>query len=142
MKVILVFKVALDLLTHSSKFVFFCSMQLVYVSFILSVDTFCCLQKNLKCNDLLHIGPTPAFRMFEQVVAYIQGLLKGASGKEPTCQWRRCKRPRFDPWTRKILWRRVQQPTPVFLPRESHGQRSLVGYSLQGCKESDMTEAS
>ena len=33
-----------------------------------------------------------------------------------------------------------QQPTPLFLPRESHGQRSLVGYSPQGCKESDTTE--
>ena len=33
------------------------------------------------------------------------------------------------------------EPTAVILPRESHGQRSLVGYSPQGCKESDMTEA-
>ena len=46
----------------------------------------------------------------------------------------------FDPWVRKIPWRRAWQPTPVFLPRESCGQRSLVGYSPQGCKESDMTE--
>ena len=46
----------------------------------------------------------------------------------------------FDPWVRKILWRRKQQPTPVFLPGESHGQRSLVGYSPRGHKESDMTE--
>ena len=38
------------------------------------------------------------------------------------------------------LWRRVCQPTPVFLPNESHGQRSRVGYSLWGRKESDMTE--
>jgi len=36
----------------------------------------------------------------------------------------------FDPWLRKILWRRAQQPTPVFLPGEFHGQRSLAGYSL------------
>ena len=34
-----------------------------------------------------------------------------------------------DPWVRKIPWRRKWQPTPVFLPRNSHGQRSLVGYS-------------
>ena len=52
-----------------------------------------------------------------------------SSGKEPTCQCRRHKRHRFDPWVRKICWRRVWQPTPVFLPKESHGQRSLVGYS-------------
>ena len=34
----------------------------------------------------------------------------------------------FDLWVRKIPWRRAWQPTPVFLPGESHGQRSLVGY--------------
>ena len=41
----------------------------------------------------------------------------------------------------KIPWRRAWQPTPVFLPRESHGQRNLVGYSSEGHKESDTTEA-
>ena len=35
----------------------------------------------------------------------------------------------FDPWVRKIPWRRAWQPTPVFLPEEPHGQRSLAGYS-------------
>jgi len=45
-----------------------------------------------------------------------------------------------DPWVRKIPWRREWQPTPVFLPREFHGQRSLVGYSLRGPKESETTE--
>jgi len=34
----------------------------------------------------------------------------------------------FDPWVRKMPWSRAWQPTPVFLPRESHGQRSLAGY--------------
>ena len=42
----------------------------------------------------------------------------------------RHKRCGFDPWVRKIPWRRAQQPTPVFLPGEAHGQRSLVGYIL------------
>ena len=46
----------------------------------------------------------------------------------------------FGPWVWKIPWRRAWQPTPVFLPGESHGERSLVGYSSWGCKESDMTE--
>ena len=62
----------------------------------------------------------------------------GASGKEPACQCRRPKRLRFDPWVRKISWRRAWQPTSVFLPGESHG---LAGYSPWGCKELDMTEA-
>ena len=43
-----------------------------------------------------------------------------------TCQCRTCG---FNPWVQKILWRRKWQPTPVSLPRKSHGQRSLVGYS-------------
>ena len=47
----------------------------------------------------------------------------------------------FDPWIRKSLWRRVVQPTPVFLLGEAHGQRSLAGYSPWGPKESDTTEA-
>ena len=46
----------------------------------------------------------------------------------------------FRSWVRKIPWRRAQQPTPVFLPGESHGQRSLEGYNQQ-CKELDMAEA-
>ena len=47
----------------------------------------------------------------------------------------------FDPWVGKIPWRRQWQPTPVFLPGESHGQRSLAGYGLSGCNELDMAEA-
>ena len=65
----------------------------------------------------------------------------GASGKEPACQWRRCKRHRFNRWVQKSPWRRAWQPTPVFLPGESHGQRSLVSYSPLGHEESDVTEA-
>ena len=53
----------------------------------------------------------------------------GASGKEPSYQCRRCKRYGCDPWVGKIPWRRARQPTPIFLPGEAHGQRSLVGYS-------------
>ena len=49
----------------------------------------------------------------------------GANGKEPACRCWRHKRHRFDPWVRKILWGRVWQPTPVFLPGEPHGQRIL-----------------
>ena len=64
------------------------------------------------------------------------------SGKEPACQCRRQKRCGFDPWLRKIPWRRKWQPIPVFLPGESHGQRSLVDYSPWGWKESDLTEHS
>ena len=64
------------------------------------------------------------------------GFPGGASGKEPACQCRRCKRLGFDPSVGKITWRRAWQSTPVSLPRESDGQKNLVGYSAQGCKES------
>ena len=46
----------------------------------------------------------------------------------------------FDPWVRKMSWRRKWQPTPVLLPGKFHGRRSLVGYSPWGRKESDTTE--
>ena len=59
----------------------------------------------------------------------LYGFPDGTSGKESTCQCRRPKRCKFDPWVRKIPWRRKQQPTRVFLPGKFHGQRSLVGYS-------------
>ena len=48
---------------------------------------------------------------------------------------------RFSPWVGKIPWRRAWQPTLVFLPGKSHGQRSPLGYSPWGHKESEMTEA-
>ena len=64
----------------------------------------------------------------------------GASGKESTYQLMRLKRYRFDPWVGKIAWRRKWHPTSTFLPGESHGQRSLAGYSQWSHKESDMTQ--
>ena len=65
------------------------------------------------------------------------GLLRQLNGKESTCQWRRLKRRKFDLWVgkipwREIPWRRKWHPTPAFFPGESHGQRSLAGYSPWG----------
>ena len=79
-----------------------------------------------KC--ILHLGERPL------------ELPRWNSGKEPACQCRRHMRRRFDPWVRRIPWRREWQPTPVFLPGESLGQRSLAGYSPWGHKELGMTE--
>ena len=50
------------------------------------------------------------------------------SGKESACQHRRSKRYEFNPWVKKIPWRRKWQSTPIILPGKSHGQRSLVGF--------------
>ena len=67
------------------------------------------------------------------------GLPRGRSGKESTCQYRRCKRCGFYPWAREIPWSRKWQLTPVFFPGKFHGQRRLAGYSPWDCKEWDMT---
>jgi len=61
----------------------------------------------------------------------------GSVVKESTCQ---CRRHGFDPWFRNIPWRRKWQPTSVLFLGKSHGQRSLVGFSPWGCKESDTAE--
>ena len=60
---------------------------------------------------------------------FILGLPCWLSGKDFACQ---CGRYRFDPWVRKISWRRKWQPTPVFLSRKSHEQRSLAVCSPWG----------
>ena len=67
---------------------------------------------------------------------YEKGLPWCLRGKESACQ---CRRRTFDLCVRKILWRKEWLPTPVFLPGEFHGQRSLMGYHLWGCKELNMT---
>ena len=70
------------------------------------------------------------------------GFPGGLVHKESACNagdWLQYSRPGFNPWVRKIPWRRKWLPTPVFLPEKFHGQRSLVGYSPWGHKELDMT---
>ena len=65
-----------------------------------------------------------------------QGLPRWLSGKESACQ---CRRPGFDAWVRKNLWRRKWQPAAVCLSGKSHGERSLAGYSPWGCKRVNTT---
>ena len=64
-------------------------------------------------------------------------LPRWPSGKESAC---RCRRRGFNPWVGKSPSRRKWQLSPIFLPGKSHGQRSRVGYSPGGHKESDTTE--
>ena len=68
-----------------------------------------------------------------------RGLPRWLSPKDPACQCRSHGRRGFDPWVRKIPWRRTWQPNPVFLLGESHGQRSVVGGGPSVCQESDMS---
>ena len=69
------------------------------------------------------------------------GFSGGAVVKESSCQCRRHKRCGLDPWVRKIPWRKEWQPTPVFLRGKSQGQRSQLGYSSWGHKESGTMSA-
>ena len=73
----------------------------------------------------------------QMVIAWASRVV---SSKDSACQFARHRRLRFNPWVWKVPWRRKRQPTPVFLPGKSHGQRSLAGRSPSGRYESDMTE--
>ena len=71
------------------------------------------------------------------LVPWSTGLPSGSAVKKPPA----VQETQVQSLGRKIPWRREWLPTPVFLPGESHGQRRLVGYSPEGCKESDTTDA-
>ena len=69
---------------------------------------------------------------------FVKGFPGSSDGKESACN---LGDQGIDPWVGKIPWKREwKTPTPVFLSGKFHGQGSLVGYSLWGCKELDMTE--
>ena len=80
-------------------------------------------------GGLLFMGSHRVGHDWHNSAAAAAGLLWWLSGKGPTCQ---CRRLGFDPWVGKSSCRRAWQPTPVFLSGESHGQRSLAGYSPWG----------
>ena len=79
--------------------------------------------------------------LFKVAPWFSVGFPGGSVGKESACNWRDVGEHEFNPRLRNIPWRRTWQPTPVFLPGESHGQRSLAGYCPWGDKELDTTEA-
>ena len=76
-------------------------------------------------------GSNPGLPHCRKILYLPKGFPSDPAGKEPACVCRRC---RFNPWVKKMPWRRKQQPTPVFLPGKSQEQRSLMGSSPQGCK--------
>ena len=103
-----------------------------------SEQAMACCSTNLQTTKASNNkGLCPIFRICRSRVI---GFAGGLSGEEPTCQCRRHRRLQFSLWVQKIPWKRAWQPTPVFLPGESQGQRSLVGYCPWGRKESDTTE--
>ena len=95
----------------------------------------------LHCRQTLyHLSHQGSQHYISCPKAGCRGFPGGASGKESACQCKRHKRHEFDPWVGTIPWRRAWQPTPVFLPGKSYGQRSLAGYSPQDHEELDRTE--
>ena len=99
----------------------------------------CCHMELHESRNLTHLQPKICVSTFlkfppSPLLGFADGtVVKNLSASEG-------KRCGFNPWVRKIPWRRNWQPTPLFLPGKSHGQRSLVGCSSWGLKELDMTE--
>ena len=93
-----------------------------------------CIAKRLRARTLEEL---PSFLTGTIVIGACQ---EAVTVKKLPANVGRHKGHGFNPWVGKIPWRRTWQPTPVFLPGESHGQRSLAGYGPWGCKESDTTE--
>ena len=92
-------------------------------------------------ENLIPMGMIVGGRAFERWLGYEYPFpLVAQMVKRCRLRCLQCRRPMFNPWIGKIPWRRAWQPTPVSLPGEYHGQRSLVSYSPRGHKESDMTE--
>ena len=100
---------------------YFISFYLLYILFLFCINIF-------------------LWSFFYSRYARGSGFSGSSSGKEPDSQCRRHERLRFDPWVRKIPWRRAWQPTPVFLPEQSHGQMSLAGCSSWCHTELDMIQ--
>ena len=94
----------------------------------------CRPSRSSQSTELSALGYTTAFHKLFYTVVGLPWQLRW----ERACLQR--GRPGFDLWVGKMPWRRKWQPTPVFLPGEFHGWRSLVGYGPWGRTESDVTE--
>ena len=84
---------------------------------------------------------SPHIFIFETSLFHVPLIFPGCSDDKSLClQCLPCGRPGFNPWVRRISWRRKWQPIPVFLPGKSYVWWNLVGYSPWGRKVSDTTE--
>ena len=104
--------------------------------FELVLNKWYCVHFLPSCHLKLSRSPVVRRRIRGQLWTGFPG---GARDKELARQCRRCKRHRVDPWVGKIPWRRAWQPTPVFLPGESHGQRAWRA-AVHRVRESDTAE--
>ena len=98
----------------------------------------------ISTGDIVHHRMTLATntesRIWKSLREQVLGFPAGTSGQESICYAGDPVRCGLDPWVKKVPCRRAWQPTPVYLPGESHGQKSLAGYRPWGLKELDMTE--
>ena len=98
---------------------------------------------NMCKTKLIFFSPHSSSFQKTDLTSFMDLILTSSTGLPLWIKWKRAclqwRRPRFDPWIRKVPWRKEWTLTPVFLPGEFHGHRSLVGYSPWGCKESDTT---
>ena len=112
----------------------FSALSVLDFTKIFTLYTLCIMRSFLKgasgSGTAFLLGPTDLrVNKNRSVWKLLWGFPGGANSKEPACRCSKHKRCRFNPWIGKIPWRRAWQPTPVFLPGKSHGQRSLEGYS-------------
>ena len=109
------------------------------MAFVNCLFLFCFLSHQRKCEilEILYILPCLSLLLFTNTSNYISMASLMAQTVKTLLQ---CWRPGCNPWVGKIPWRRTWQPIPVFLPGESHGLRSLAGYTVHGVPESDMTK--
>ena len=97
------------------------------------------LQAFCPVTHFSHVNALLNFCLIFPLISLMSVFSGGSSGKESACQCRSHRRCRFDPWVRKIPWRRKWQPTPVFLPENSMDRGAWWG-SVHGVAELDVTE--
>ena len=87
----------------------------------------------------MRVHENPGFRNTTKILKY-RACQVALLVTNPPANAGNLRKHEFDPWVRKISWRRAWQPTPIFLPGKSHGQRSLAGYNPYGGAELHMTK--
>ena len=109
------------------------SITMSYISILMSMPyhlLYCSFTVSLL--SLYYLSEWQVSQIIFATLAFLPFYMKWQGPTWWLKQWRiflQCRRQGFDPWVRKITWRRQWLPTPVFLPREFHGQKGLAGYS-------------
>ena len=132
-----IFGVPLSLLLHIASHPGF---HTVFASLLLSLSKSACIFLPGQISIGQGFWPFPWKLSSTTAMEGVCEIPRWFSDKESACQYRRHTRCEFDPSVRKIPWWRKWKPTPVFLPRKVHGQRSQVGSSPRSLKELDTAE--